>query len=1003
MIPKGCKRLAEVDFPIAVVSKHAATERREGHPSTLHLWWARRPLAACRAMLMALLLPDPCDEQCPESFRKRARALLPRVQGKTGAKSEDLRNELLRFIGDFANWDLSTNATYLEVARGLVSAAHPGEVPLVVDPFAGGGSIPLEALRLGCDAFSSDLNQVACLIQKATLEDIPAGGGTLSEELQVVGAEIRAAAEKDLSEFYPLDGDGARPMAYLWARVVRCESPRCGAEIPLLRSFWLCKKAKRRCALKHSVVRPRGDTPRIEFEIFHPKKESEVVPGGTVTRAKASCLACGVVLPPDRLRVQLSEQRGGADVTFDAKGERRGGARLLAVATLRADGQVRHYRLATSSDYRAVFRAQQRLLRILEGWQSSGKVGLCPVPDEPIIQEKVSRNSPFRMHLYGCDTFGDLTSARQKLSLILVQARIRDARCSDQARRLLALALGDCVRHWSAFAKWHRASETVAGTFALQAISMAWDYPEMLPFSDYAGGLNDGHRDAYGVSHVVGGSVRQVGTVQRADAARHPLPDSSVSCWFTDPPYYDAIPYADLSDVFFVWHRRTLPNEPILGIDKLDLKAGLTPKALEIVQDDNRESDGTPKDRQFFERAIAAAFTEGRRELKPEGIACVVFAHKTTEGWEALLQALINGGWVVTSSWPIATERGARLRARESAALATSIHLVCRPRPEGAGVGEWSEVLRALPPRVTEWMGRLQKEGVRGADLVFACIGPALEVFSRYERVETAEGREVKLAEYLEKVWEVVGRSALEEVLGTGGKKSDAASALEEDSRLTALFLWTLQSTELSNGSNAEDEADEDVDSSLDDEEDDAPKGKKKGLTLIYDVVRRFAQPLGIHLEGWEKRIIETNKGVVRLLPVAERAEALFGEEGASGVARTLERGPVAASQLRLFPDAGDAPPKAKGGRRRGAAGGGADAADDSLRTRQEATTLDRVHAAMLLQRSGKANALRALLTAEVERGPSFLRLANGLTALYPRDSEEKRLLDAMLLAVPRN
>ncbi|MGH9908625.1 MAG: DUF1156 domain-containing protein, partial [Pyrinomonadaceae bacterium] len=247
MIPKECKRLAEVDFPIAVVSKHAAREKsiRHGHPSTLHLWWARRPLASCRSILLGLLLPDPCDGLCPQDFKAKARELLLEVVGTVGSKDEDLRRALLKFIGDFANWDLSSRPTYLQVSRGLVKAAHPEETPLVVDPFAGGGSIPLEALRLGCDTFASDLNPVACLILKVMLEDIPRHGPKLAEELRRVGAEIKRQAERELAELYPKDSDGATPIAYLWARTVRCESPDCGAEIPLIRSFWLCKKADR--------------------------------------------------------------------------------------------------------------------------------------------------------------------------------------------------------------------------------------------------------------------------------------------------------------------------------------------------------------------------------------------------------------------------------------------------------------------------------------------------------------------------------------------------------------------------------------------------------------------------------------------------------------------------------------------------------------------------------------------------------------------------------------
>src|ERR1700730_13959393 len=200
MIPRECKRLAEVDFPIAVVSKHAAREKSicHGHPSTLHLWWARRPLASCRAMLLALLLPDPGDPHCPEDFRTTARDLLRPMPGRVGNSDEDLRDALLRFIGDFANWDNAASAAFLDAGRGLVKAAHPEEAPLVVDPFAGGGSIPLEALRIFCDAFASDLNPVACLILKAMLEDIPRYGPGLAAELRQIGAEIKRATETEL-------------------------------------------------------------------------------------------------------------------------------------------------------------------------------------------------------------------------------------------------------------------------------------------------------------------------------------------------------------------------------------------------------------------------------------------------------------------------------------------------------------------------------------------------------------------------------------------------------------------------------------------------------------------------------------------------------------------------------------------------------------------------------------------------------------------------------------
>jgi hypothetical protein len=499
----------------------------------------------------------------------------------------------------------------------------------------------------------------------------------------------------------------------------------------------------------------------------------------------------------------------------------------------------------------------------------------------------------------------------------------------------------------------------------------------------------------------------QAGQVQPADAAEHPLPDQTASVWFTDPPYYFAVPYADLSDFFFVWLKRALPGHSLM-LDRSDPRNPLTPKERELCEMAHWDPERyAHKDKTFFEEGMKRAFAEGRRVLREDGLGSVVFAHKTTEGWEALLSGMSRGGWTITGSWPLATEMAARLRARESAALATSVHLICRPRPDDASVGDWAAVLRELPNRVGDWMERLQGEGVRGADLVFACIGPALEIFSRYAKVETADGREVALAEYLEKVWEVVGRSALAQVLGTAEAKArnGAAGAVEEDARLTALFLWTLQST---NGETVDAASDEGEDEEPSDEDDDAgsARGKAKGFTLVFDVVRRFAQPLGIELPKWEGRVIETKKGVVRLLPIAERAKQLFGEDGAQAVAARLEQeAKVGADPLQgvLFLEMQPAVAPVIRGRRRGPGRRAAvDVSDEKLGAVREATTLDRVHAAMLLQAAGRTNALRALLRAEQDRGPDFLRLANALSALYPKGSEEKRLVDAMLLAVPR-
>ena len=989
MIPAACKRLAEVDFPIAEVSRHAAREKsiRHGHPSTLHLWWARRPLASSRAVLMALLLPDPCDEHCPPEFKTRSREILLAMRTRPGGWNEQVRTDeglrrvLLKFIADFANWDNSAKQEYLEAGRALVKAANPDETPLVVDPFAGGGSIPLEALRLGCEAFASDLNPVACLILKVMLEDIPRHGPRLADELRKAGSEIKAKAEKELADLYPKDPDGATPIAYLWARTVRCEAPDCGAEIPLMRSLWLCRKPNRRWALRTEVIRPTKGPPHVALEIFEPESDRDVA-AGTVTRARATCVCCGSVLPPDRVRAQLSVQRGGADTVFDKQGNRTGGARMTAVVTVKDDERGRHYRLPTDADYSVVRKAQKRIENNIDEYHRGGIEGLCPVPDEPLPP---IGTLGFRVQRYGMLKWGDLFTARQKAALSTV------ARLLSDNGQTLALSFGKVARHCNVLSKWHTGSETVAGAFGMQTLPMSWDFPEMFPLVSYAGGLENAIDDVLtGVNAAL--HVSAIGSAQPADAASHPLPDQTAGVWFTDPPYYDAIPYSDLSDFYLVWLKRTIANDLLL-LDPWNPDNPLSPKEHEIVQDETRTCEGSTKDSTWFEDTMAKAFAEGRRVWQDDGIGSVVFAHKTTEGWEALLSGMIRGGWIITGSWPILTERGARLRARESASLETSVHLILRPRPVDAPVGDWADLLRELPERVGDWMQRLQGEGVRGADLVFACVGPALEIYSRCRAVETAEGRVVELPEYLERVWEVVGREALQQVLGTAEAqaRNGAAAALEEDARLTALFLWTIQSTSISNlNESNDDEADEE-------EEEETTRRKAPSYNLLFDVVRRFAQPLGIHLDDWESRIIKTESGVVRLLPVTERSKQLFGESGADAIADEMEAASNVNPQLSLFPEE---PPAVRGRARRRQRSGSTAIGDTELTL--SATTLDRVHAAMLLQASGRSQALRNLLRSEQERGPDFLRLANALSALYPRGSEEKRLLDAMLLAAPR-
>jgi adenine-specific DNA methylase len=945
------------------------------------------------------LLPDPSDELCPGEFKQGARRALDGFY-RVDPNDQGLRKALLDFIGDFSNWESSRHRVYLTISKRLIQAAYPNSSPTVADTFAGGGSIPFEAIRLGCSTLASDLNPVATLALKVLLETAPRLKKDDIDLFMRLATKVLVKASNELRDFYPTRPDGSSPIAYFWARTIMCEAPNCGGEIPLVRSWWLAKTPRRKVALSYQIRRPAvGLPPELDLQVVE-NPDPKNLPSGTIIRGRAVCPFCGAALDTDRVKGQLRSQSGGSRVIFDADGKRIGGARLLAVLFSSA-GRGKQYVIPSKEEDKALYAVQQKLQRVVEIHAACADLDdIAVIPDETLPPRGTLG---FRVQNYGMKQWSDLYSTRQLMALTTFSRFISDLGmeqgCGVCMQEILALAADRLADFNSALSRWASGRETSAATFGRHALPMLWDFCETNPISGSTGSWQSSVNILRGVLEYVSKVSELPGTAMLADARNLPLPDESVDVWFIDPPYYDAVPYGDLSDFFFVWLKRMLRGHPMMR-DPFDPQNQLTPKGAEIVQDSSKTVEGRPKDSVFFEVAMAAAFREGRRILQPSGVGCVVFAHKTTEGWEALISAMIRAGLSITASWPIATERSARLRSQASAALATSVHLVCRPRPDNAPVGDWAEVLRELPKRVGHWMERLQGEGIRGADLVFACIGPALEIFSRYSKVESADGREVKLDEYLVKVWEVVGRTALEQVLGTAEAqtRNGAAGALEEDARLTALFLWTLQATNGQNGSGKEPD-EESGDASDDDEEEATPRAKAKGFSLVFDVARRFAQPLGIDLPKWEGRVIETKKGVIRLMAVSERAKQLFGDEGADTVADWIEREPRGNYQMLLFPESEKVRIPKILGRKSGRV-----MRDLPAETASQAgvTTLDRVHAAMLLQAGGQANALRALIKSEQDRGPDFLRLANALSALYPTGSEEKRLLDAMLVAVPR-
>lgn len=1008
--PQYAKRLIEVDLPIRAISAHARREKsiRRGHISTLHIWWARRPLAACRAVLCASLWPDPADEHCPQSFRDVAAEVLcafaetvrtdkavmelaaphwtrwrstdaSRLRASDPTTWLDLRCALLDFIADFSNWDAVVSPTFAQTAVQLTRAAHtalggdPTTRPLVFDPFAGGGAIPFEAVRVGADVVASDLNPIAVLLNKVALEYVPRHGQVLADHVRRCAVWIGQRAHGELARFYPRDPDGALPIAYIWARTIACEGPGCGAEVPLVRSLWLSKKPHRSAALR--VV---GRDHRVDVSVIQRAKTTDIGTE-TVRRGSAVCPACGFTTRVDRVRVQLKERRGGAR-----------DARLLCVVTIRPGEPGRLYRDPTAADLTAVREAAAELGRRSREWGGP----LSFIPDEVISLNEIRRIS---VPIYGMTSWGDLFTARQGMALgtftKLIPESMKELSVPNDlfpaVGAILGLALSRLADRSNSLCRWRPQAdqEKVENIFGRQAVPMMWDFAEGVPITDGTAGWKDAVdaplaviEDLAAARCSVSQDNPQVARAAIASATEHPLPDDSADCFFTDPPYYDAVPYAHLSDFSYVWLRRSLG-----GLHPDLFGAPTTPKEAEIVVDRPHELSTSKKDITFYERELKRAFADARRVLRPTGVGTIVFASKTTASWEAILQAVVDAGWIITGSWPIDTEMENRIGAHGQARLASSVHLVCRPRenPDGSiredETGAWREVLAQLPGRIHEWMPRLAEEGIVGADSIFACIGPALEIFSRYSQVEKASGERVALKEYLEQVWAAVSREALSMMFAGAD-----ASGLEEDARLTAMWLWTL-------GASAKDDVSPTAggeESEGEDEEDGAEaKGKlAPGFVLEFDAARKIAQGLGAHLEKLVN-VVEVKGDKARLLGVAERAKALFTKQTASpedSHAKGKGKAQPSRKQLGLFAEM-------EAAARDGLLG---DAGVPSVGE----TTLDRVHQAMILFAAGRSEALKRFVVEEgVGKDGRFWRLAQSLSALYPAGSDEKRWVDGVL------
>jgi putative DNA methylase len=779
------KKLIEVALPLEDINREAAREKsiRHGHPSTLHLWWARRPLAACRAVLFASLVDDPSEcvkELLADTDKRRTaekelrmrkkawtelRAIFEKASG-AGMKSvpdpglepkleevivEMERERLFDIIRELVKWENSNDERVLSGARAEILRSTNGKPPPVYDPFCGGGSIPLEAQRLGLEAHASDLNPVPVLINKALIEIPPKfpnkppvnpeakkklsasgswrGAAGLAEDIRYYGHWMRDEAEKRIGHLYPKvkipkeHGSGeATVIAWLWARTVVSPNPAArGAHVPLVRSFWLSSNVSKKAWVEPVVDQ---NTMTYRFEIRTGNGEPRA---GTVGKKGDVCLLTGAPMTREYIR---SEGMAG-----------RIGVRLMAVVFRGRNGRVF---LPPSEEHEDL----ALRLEIPAGAPDTDIVGdmryLTPVS----YGMKKHRDLFTKRQLWALTTFCSLVGEARTKAL---EDSGGDQGYADALATFFGFAIGKSADYWTNLAAWQPDAKNlrVGHLFTRQAISMSWDFGESNPLGETTGNFPDTTEWIAKVVEKL--PVSAIGKVVQLNAMA--MDTEPLRMFSTDPPYYDNVPYADLSDFFYVWLRRCLQNvyPELLG-------TVLVPKAEELVADQFRQG-GKEEARVFFERGMKRVFERMREANDPRFPSTIYYAFKQAEdegepgahdedsstsrsstGWETFLQGLVDAGWQVDGTWPIRTELGNRLRSMASNALASSIVLVCRPRPKDAGVASRRDVLAALKRELPEALRNLQKGNIAPVDLAQAAIGPGMAVFSRYARVLEADG-----------------------------------------------------------------------------------------------------------------------------------------------------------------------------------------------------------------------------------------------------------------------
>ncbi len=716
-------------------------------------------------------------------------------------------------IASLATWETAQSPISINEAREHILESHDGKTPSVLDPFGGGGSLPLEAQRLGCETHSCDINPVAVLIQKCTLEYPQKYGRQLRDDVKKWGDWVIEQATAELAPFYPPETDGSTPYAYIWARTLPCQNLGCGVTVPLMKDFWLSKK-------RNIALFPFEEDGHIAFCIvgttYQPMPPDFNPANGTIARAIVKCPLCQSAFPAKDTRRLF--QNGAADEL------------LLAVVTEHPDGKGKRYRLATDDDVTIFNHAQKRLAATCESVADDW--GLSPVPDESMPKTKGSgAERGITVHNYNINTYGELFNARQQLALITFTEKLRAAYTEMCAQTPVdkdyAAAVTTCLGLWlnriadtgANLCWWDNSRESVSKLFGMQVLSMVWNYAEANPLHVAVRRLKTVLTPMEHLSQMDAEPV----AIKNASATALPYPDAAFDAIITDPPYYDNIAYSYLSDFFYVWLKRSVGHlHPEL------FKTELTPKAGEIVAYGHRKG-GLDAGKRFFEDEMSKAFAEMYRVLKPGGIAVIVYAHKTTAGWETLINALLDSGLVITAAWPVDTEMKSRFRAQDSAALASSIYMVAR-KSERESFGSYSDVKEELSSHLSLKLFRLWDYGISGAELFIAAIGSGLEVFGKYEEILDNDDTIIRADRMIADIREVLER--LDSASGPG----------VESTKMTRFYLrWR----------------------------------REHGLASVpFDIAQKLALSLGLELadEWGEGSFIHHERASVRVLGPQERS-----------------------------------------------------------------------------------------------------------------------------------